>query len=146
MRYTRIIEEFRGEYRWLSNFWIHDTARRLSVEHHYQAAKTTNYQDWLLIMSAETPSLAKKYGKPVERGGRISVREDWNDVRLTLMEQFTREKYGTNRKLRQKLLDTSGSLIIEGNTHGDTFWGVCNGVGENNLGKIIMRIRDEFLQ
>ena len=81
MRYTRIIEEFRGEYRWLSNFWIHDTARGLSVEHHYQAAKTTNYQDWLLIMSAETPALAKKYGKPIEHGGRITVREDWNIVK-----------------------------------------------------------------
>jgi ribA/ribD-fused uncharacterized protein len=145
MRYTRIIEEFRGEYRWLSNFWIHDTARGLSVEHHYQAAKTTNYQDWLLIMSAETPALAKKYGKPIERGGRITVREDWNIVRLTLMEQFTREKFGTNHELRERLIETRGSLLIESNTWNDTFWGICNGVGENNLGKIIMKVRDEFL-
>ncbi len=146
MKYTRIIEEFQGEYRWLSNFWIHDTVKGLSVEHHYQAAKTTNYQDWLLIMSAETPALAKKYGKPIEHGGYITVREDWNNIKLILMEQFTREKYSINHELQQKLLDTRGSLIIEGNRWNDNFWGVCNGVGENNLGKIIMKVRDDFLQ
>lgn len=96
-------------------------------------------------MSAETPALAKKYGKPIERGGRITVREDWNIVRLTLMEQFTREKFGTNHELRERLIETRGSLLIESNTWNDTFWGICNGVGENNLGKIIMKVRDEFL-
>lgn len=96
-------------------------------------------------MSAETPALAKKYGKPIELGGRITVREDWNIVRLTLMEQFTREKFGTNHELRERLIETRGSLLIESNTWNDTFWGICNGVGENNLGKIIMKVRDEFL-
>jgi N-glycosidase YbiA len=146
MKFTSIIDSFSGEYRWLSNFWIHDLVRQLSVEHHYQAAKTTNFQDWLLVMSAETPAKAKKYTKPIEYGGRISgIRPDWKEVRVPLMEQFTREKYATNADLRNRLLDTQGSLLIEGNTWNDTFWGVCNGVGENNLGKILMRVRDGFL-
>lgn len=146
MKYTQVIESFKDENRWLSNFWIHDTARQLSVEHHYQAAKTTNLEDWLTIMSAETPGKAKRYMKSVEKGGLgIVVRDDWNEVRLALMEQFTREKYATNHELRQKLIDTRGTLLIEGNTWGDTFFGVCNGVGENNLGKIIMKVRDTFL-
>jgi hypothetical protein len=33
-------------------------------------------------------------------------------------------------------------ILIEGNTWGDTFWGVCNGVGENNLGKTLMNVRE----
>lgn len=145
MNYTYTIEEFRGEYRWLSNFWIYDTERNLSVEHHYQAAKTSHYNDWLKIMEAPTPGIAKLYGKPIDRGGIIVVRSDWNSIRLALMEQFTRMKYATNAELREKLLDTQGALLIEGNKWNDQFWGVCNGVGENNLGKIIMKIRDEFL-
>ena len=32
--------------------------------------------------------------------------------------------------------------LVEGNTWGDKVWGVCDGVGENNLGKTLMRIRD----
>lgn len=143
--YPFVIESFTGENRWLSNFWIHDTSRQLSVEHHYQAAKTTNLQDWLLIMSAETPGKAKRLGKPIERGGAITVREDWDSVKLILMEQFTREKFATNATLRQKLIDTQGHLLVEGNTWGDRYWGVCDGAGENNLGKIIMKVRDSFL-
>ncbi|QDJ96454.1 YbiA-like protein [Xanthomonas phage Xoo-sp13] len=97
-------------------------------------------------MSAETPGKAKSYGKPIEKGGRITVRPDWDDVKLILMEQFTREKYASNDTLRQKLLDTRGMLILEGNTWGDVYWGICNGVGQNHLGKIIMKVRDGFLQ
>lgn len=145
MKYTQIVEEFQGEYRWLSNFWVYDTVRGLSVEHHYQAAKATNYEDYLRIMAAENAYEAKQLGKPIDKGGILVVRSDWNDVRLILMEQFTREKYATNNVLKQKLLNTKGMLLIEGNKWGDTFWGVCNGVGENNLGKIIMKVRDEFL-
>lgn len=34
--------------------------------------------------------------------------------------------------------------LIEGNTWGDRIWGVCDGVGENRLGKILMRVRAEM--
>jgi len=46
--------------------------------------------------------------------------------------------------LREALLATAPLELIEGNTWGDTYWGVCNGVGENKLGKILMGIRDEI--
>lgn len=139
MKYTQIIDGFIGEYRWLSNFWIHDTHNHLSVEHHYQAAKATNHEDWLMIMSAETPGKAKRLGR------KIRIRDDWEDVKVILMEQFVREKFALNYDLRCKLLDTRGSLLLESNNWNDTYWGICNGVGENRLGKIIMKVRDNFL-
>lgn len=138
MNKLNLIDGFQGEYRWLSNFWIHDTHRGISVEHLYQAAKTTNLEDYMLIMSAETPGDAKRYGKIV------NVRSDWSEVRVTLMEQFTREKYATNATLREKLLATKGMYIQESNTWGDIFWGVCGGQGENKLGQILMNVRDKF--
>ena len=34
--------------------------------------------------------------------------------------------------------------LIEGNEWSDTFWGVCRGQGENWLGKILMKTRDNL--
>lgn len=43
------------------------------------------------------------------------------------------------------LINTGDAELIEGNSWGDTFWGECNGIGENNLGKILMKIRKEIV-
>ena len=42
------------------------------------------------------------------------------------------------------LLATGDAKIVEGNTWGDVFWGVCNGVGENHLGEILMKVRQDL--
>ena len=49
-----------------------------------------------------------------------------------------------NETLKTNLLKTGDAMLIEGNTWGDRIWGQVNGVGENNLGKILMRIREEL--
>ena len=139
MNELKIIDKFSGEYRWLSNFWIHDTYKNLSVEHHYQAAKTTNIHDWFYIMAQDTPGKAKRIGK------EITVRQDWDMVKLILMEQFIRDKFTMNMELRLKLMDTRGITLMESNTWGDTYWGVCDSFGLNHLGKILMKVRDEYL-
>jgi hypothetical protein len=41
------------------------------------------------------------------------------------------------------LLATGDMELIEDNDWDDTYWGVCNGAGENNLGKLLMKIRAE---
>jgi hypothetical protein len=46
-----------------------------------------------------------------------------------------------DKELRKKLLATGESYLEETNTWRDTFWGVCNGVGENWLGKLLMEER-----
>lgn len=38
---------------------------------------------------------------------------------------------------------TAEELLVEGNNWNDTFWGVCRGRGENNLGRILMKVRSE---
>jgi predicted NAD-dependent protein-ADP-ribosyltransferase YbiA (DUF1768 family) len=59
------------------------------------------------------------------------------------MEDLSRQKF-SHPELRQKLLDTGSCTLVEGNTWGDTFWGVCDGVGENHLGKLLMTIRADL--
>lgn len=139
MSFTRIIDSFKNEHRWLSNFWVYDEKTGMTVEHHYQAAKATNAEDYSRILMAPNPYEAKKLG------GQIVCRSDWNDVKLVLMEYFVKEKFIWNAQLAAKLKATSDALLVEGNTWGDKFWGVCDGEGQNHLGKILMRVRDEFL-
>ena len=60
------------------------------------------------------------------------------------MYQIVKCKFEQNEDLKIKLLNTGNSELIEGNTWGDKIWGKVNGVGQNNLGKILMRIRKEL--
>ena len=53
-------------------------------------------------------------------------------------------KFEQNQDCLERLLKTRDTELVEGNTWGDIYWGVCNGVGENHLGKILMRIRSEL--
>lgn len=60
------------------------------------------------------------------------------------MYDICRAKFEQNADLRCKLLTTGDAMLVEGNTWGDTVWGVCQGKGENRLGKILMRVRKEL--
>jgi predicted NAD-dependent protein-ADP-ribosyltransferase YbiA (DUF1768 family) len=47
--------------------------------------------------------------------------------------------------LADRLRATRTRKLIEGNWWGDTYWGVSDGVGENQLGELLMRIRTKLL-
>ena len=130
-----VISTFRGKYAFLSNF---SGDKSINVEIKYQAAKAIYFEDYLKIINCSSAKEAKELSKT------ITVRKDWNDVRVILMEQFLREKYST-QPYKNDLLATGNAMLIEGNHWCDTFWGVCNGLGENKLGVLLMKIRDEFL-
>jgi len=138
------INKFDAQYRFLSNFYPSKFTLEnkvwLTVEHWYQAHKTQNPQIQETIRNLKTPFSAKKFGK------EINIRKDWDRVKLDIMYQGVRAKFDQNYELRMMLMDTDGFDLIEGNTWGDKFWGVCDEEGENNLGKILMRIRDEYKQ
>ena len=42
------------------------------------------------------------------------------------------------------MIETGDEYLEEGNTWGDRIWGTVNGKGQNNLGKILMRVREEL--
>jgi len=105
-------------------------------EHAYQAAKTLNENSRMNISILGTPSEAKRYGKTVQ------LRADWDEVKLEIMAEIVRAKFIQNPTLREKLLATDDAILEEGNNWGDTYWGVCKGSGENNLGKVLMELRD----
>lgn len=134
------IESFSGEFRFLSNFWPAsvelDGDLYPSTEHAYQAAKTLDKGLRSKIRQADSPGKAKRLG------GKLKLREDWETVKLGVMENILRQKF-SEPLLKMKLQNTAPKELIEGNHWNDTFWGICNGEGSNHLGKLLMKIRDE---
>jgi len=138
-----VIDSFRGDFGFLSNFyeasvWL-DGERYRSVEHAYQASKTTDEATKALIRDAKTPGIAKRLGYSCQ------LSPDWDARKVDVMRRLIREKF-KNPLLRALLVATEDAELVEGNTWNDTTWGVCRGVGKNLLGKILMDVREECRQ
>lgn len=132
---------FFDEYRFLSNYQLcsilYEGRIFSSSEAAYQAAKCYHEADKQYFIPLK-PNDAKKVGQIV------SIRSDWDSIKLQVMEDILRIKF-KNPNLADRLLATGDLELIEYNWWNDRFWGVCNGQGENNLGKILMRIRDDMV-
>lgn len=133
-----MINSFSGQHRWLSNFWPAEVeysgVMYPTVEHAYVAAKTINPIQRLMVSECKTPGKAKRLGRDFD------LRPQWDTLKYGIMEYLINQKFSTP-ELRERLVATGDQPIIEGNTWGDTYWGVCEGQGQNNLGKIIMNVR-----
>lgn len=111
------------------------------TENAYQTAKSLNIELRKEI-SRMNPFQSKKYWI----GKEEQIRPDWEEIKISVMRELIFQKFTNNPQLKQMLLDTEDALLEEGNTWEDTYWGICNGIGENNLGKILMEIRDSLKQ
>jgi len=138
------IEGFFNEYRFLSNYHVKEFTYNgktyQSSEHAYQAYKATNEEDHEYVRMSPTPNEAKK------RGQKITVRSDWDDIKINIMLEVLTEKF-KDEELKQLLLATGDSYLEETNYWHDCFWGVCtcdtcqHYKSKNNLGKVLMNIR-----
>lgn len=138
------IESFSNEYHFLSNFYICDVPYLgeiyRSAEHAYQSAKTINKDQHDAIKNCKTPAMAKKLAKYAE------IRSDWNDIKYNIMIEIVYSKFIHNDRLALLLINTHDYELIEGNTWNDYYWGICNNIGENNLGKILMSVRNVLIK
>ncbi|CAN5536248.1 NADAR family protein [soil metagenome] len=136
------IAEFQGEYRFLSNFFPatveFEGITYPTVEHAYQSAKTLDMAERKRIAALPAPSDAKREGR------KLKLRDDWETAKFDVMETCVRYKFTHDADLRAKLLATGDAILEEGNHWGDRVWGVVDGVGENRLGKILMKVRSEL--
>lgn len=132
---------FSEEYRWLSNFWpapvYYDNVKYPSIENAYQAAKFP--PDARHQFTTITPQKAKKLGKKAN----LDLR--WHKEKVTVMRHLISQKFAKSTDLARKLIETYPKKIIEGNTWGDTFWGICNGKGDNNLGILLEQQRSYLM-
>ena len=84
-------------------------------------------------------------GQAKRLGKRVELRPDWEDVKIDIMRQVLKSKFTQNPELKAKLIATGDAELIEGNNWNDRFWGVCNGKGQNHLGRLLMELRAELV-
>lgn len=142
---TPSITEFKGRYHFLSNFYIlrieYEGVTYASVEHAFQATKTLDPEQRRNIRNCKRPGEARTLGRNRKK---TTARPGWDDMRIGVMRDILQIKFSVPY-LRFQLIRTGDAELIEGNTWHDYFWGVCNGKGENNLGKLLMEIRAELI-
>ncbi len=108
----------------------------------YQSAKFTltepDYAEQIRLTTS--PKDAANLG----RDKTHKMREDWEEVKYSIMKKVVKKKFETHPGIKKILLDTKGAELIE-NSPSDKIWGIgSDGRGENWLGKILMEVRDEF--
>jgi ribA/ribD-fused uncharacterized protein len=134
-----VVNEFQGEYRWLSNFWPCEVEFEgvvyHSVENAYQAAKFHPWEKERKEMEHCTPGRAKSLAKGRSRPMKHEE----------LMLDLVRKKFKRDA-LAVRLIATGSAYLQEGNRWGDTYWGVDLRAksGFNKLGFILMKVRDEL--
>lgn len=152
------IRSFRGPYNFLSNFYpcvirvaimsmapaVLEDVDFPSVEHAFQAMKIepSSPERRLLMRQFTAPQVTA--GEAKRLGRKIQLRDDWEEVKRSIMHSLLLTKFTSNQNLRDRLVDTGDAELVEGNTWGDTYWGVIHngfGPGENHLGKLLMEIR-----
>jgi ribA/ribD-fused uncharacterized protein len=147
-----MIDKFEGRYSFLSNFYTcsieHQGIKYPSVEHFYVAMKSNDEQliDGKYYTTGdfrEFVATIESAGKVKRLGSKIKLRKDWDVKKLEFMNFAIREKF-KNELLKKQLLETGREELIEVNYWKDFFWGICDGKGQNHLGKILMEVRKEL--
>lgn len=139
------IPAFRDEFGFLSNMYLlknkvdYNGIWFPSTEHAFVASKTDDTNIHMYISTIYRPSESKHYGKT------LKLRDNWHDLQTDIMMELVYKKFLYNSDIAVKLLEIEGE-IVERNYWKDTFWGVCNGVGENWLGRILMGVRGTLKQ
>lgn len=142
---TDTISEFVGEYEYMRNDF-ESTAQVVfegevysCVQRAFQAAKTQDVTTRARIRDAKNIREANKIGRY-----EVDLPDDWDDRRVDVMTTLVKEKFRGSSELAKKLVSTGDCDIEMGNSR-DDFWGVLkDGSGDNMMGKILMKVRDEF--
>ncbi|MDC8973994.1 NADAR family protein [Mycobacterium marinum] len=140
-----VIDRFRGEHFFLSNFYPAITPHRGRVfpssEHAYMAAKTNDSDAIAAILAAADPAEAQRIGRAAP------LIDGWEQQRFAVMEEIVTAKFTHNPDLAERLAVTTGALLVEGNDWHDQTWGSCrcdehrDTPGANALGVILMTVR-----
>lgn len=144
----QVIREFKDNFAFLSNFYESEMEIDQgptkppvvvkTLEHAYQALKANNKEEAAWVLASPTAGISKR------RGQKVQMWENWDGMRDEIMLELLRIKFFQNKELADKLLATENARLEEGNWWGDTYWGICRGIGENMLGVLLMQVRSEL--
>jgi ribA/ribD-fused uncharacterized protein len=139
---------FKDRYVFLSNFFVRDLEMHglifKSSEHAFMWHKSEDEEYRHAILTARTPRDAKRLGNNDRLVKLNLLRSDWRDdaVRVKVMYEVLKAKY-RDKELWTWLQSTEARYLEETNWWNDIFWGRCNGIGANHLGRLSMCVRFE---
>jgi ribA/ribD-fused uncharacterized protein len=131
-------------YGYFSNFSLHPVRLKGKTwptsEHYFQAQKFAGKADEEEVRQAKSPMIAARMGRSRKR----PLRKDWESVKDSIMHEVVLAKFTQHADLREILLGTGESLLVE-HTGNDAYWGDGgDGRGKNRLGQILMRVRQDL--
>lgn len=143
---------FTGDLAFLSNFHMHTFEVPAlgelvwSAEHGFNAFKTLDPAQRRAVLDARSPAQAKRVGRSV------TLRPGWDcGGRVRAMQTVLVAKFAV-LDLRDMLVATGDTALVETNRHHDNFWGDClcgrfrcAGPGVNMLGELLMALRAKHL-
>ena len=141
------IDNFNGYFDFLNNEYpcqiYFDGLLFKSVAYGYQAARS--FQRHI----REKIALADNTNELYEIASKINDPENWSSLRLRMMESLVRDKFRRNKELRERLIATGTRELI--NTYNDAtisniYWGVVDGKGQNQLGRLLEQVRNDCIQ
>ena len=157
-----VLEQYRDK--WLSEkmdevigfypreFYCLDNFSSFKVEHdgYLYSSVEEAYQALGFIESA--PEIADKIknshsaheAQKIAYENKDKRQKNWDEIKVHVMEELLREKISQNPYVKKKLLETKNYMIVEDSPK-DSFWGWgINRNGQNQLGKLWMKLRDEL--
>ena len=134
----------REEYGCFSNFSAHRIFLKDKIwkttEHYFQAQKFAGTEHEEKVRLAHSPKEAAELG----RNRKLPLRKDWEKVKDNIMLEALRAKFTQHKDLREILLGTDDTILVE-HTKNDSYWGDGgDGSGKNMLGKLLMKLREEL--
>lgn len=137
---------YEEKYYMFSNFSAHQVEYEgvlyPTAEHAYQSAKFIDPRVKEEVRKAKSPLEAKYLANEVYRDIK---RKDWEKIKMEIMYKVIKAKVEQHEEVKNKLVET-GDLEIAENSPVDSFWGLGKDKkGENQLGKILMRVREEVI-
>lgn len=135
------ITQFRGEYFFLSSFYICRINYKGIIYNTAEAA----FQSMKSKDIGERKEFVYLTPKEVKiKGNKVSLREDWEDIKEAVMYNICLCKFSQNDDLAKRLMETGDAYLEQESSWNDKEWGTVDGVGENKLGKILMKVREEI--
>ncbi|EFR94456.1 NADAR family protein [Listeria innocua] len=133
-----------ADYGCFSNFSLHpvviDGVTYPTTEHYFQAQKFIDKKIIKKVINTKKPIDSAKLG----RNRDFPLRKGWESMKDEVMLKAIRAKVEQHPEVKEMLLSTGNTILVE-HTENDDYWGDGgDGSGKNRLGKILMKVREEW--
>ena len=140
---------------WYPSVFVWGGIRFTRGEQYMMYRKAMMFGDWEVaaqIMNTDDPSKHKQLGRQVKNYDDVA----WSAVRFDIMVEGLFEKFSQNPQLKQALLETIGTKMVEANPN-DRIWGIGltasdpraqneeTWLGQNLLGKVLDAVREKLI-